>query len=479
MPPGLTAEPVAGMSQEKRAPLIEASRYARGQWPPGRRILPEKPTGGKGPLGMPPGADTVVQDLIRSILEASYAPPFSARRPGCRPYRGCPTALTARPNFWVGPPWVIAGDIQGCCDTIDHHTLRTMRQATLRAHRFLRLLAGALQAGDWAAWPSHPSRSGSPPGGIGSPILSSIALDRGETFVADTLMPASPRGATRAATLADNWTAHQAASYRSQGHRERAETIRRQRQQLPAGPPNAPGYRRRRDRRDADAILCGLIGPVTEADAIKARLPTFLSRALPLTLAAEKTLRPPAPTGKARLLGYAIGGMPSPDQCDPPRRRVVTGPVGLDIPADGRQTKRTRYLRDAPPLHRPALRNESDYDIIGRYQGAYRGLVQYDGWAQNLAQRGACRATRAPSRRTTLAGQPPTRVRKAAKRLQGTAQTLEGPRTCLPLPIPREGKRPLVAPCGGLSLKRVQPRGLTDQVITPYPRMRSDIIDRL
>ena len=79
----------------------------------------------------------------------------------------------------------------------------------------------------------------------------------------------------------------------------------------------------------------------------------------------------------------------------------------------------------------------------------------------------------------TLAGKHQTSVRKEAKRLQGTAQTPEGPRTCLKLTIPREGKRPLVATFGGLSLKRVKHPVIKDQVITPYPRMRSEIIDRL
>src|SRR5947207_3077387 len=79
----------------------------------------------------------------------------------------------------------------------------------------------------------------------------------------------------------------------------------------------------------------------------------------------------------------------------------------------------------------------------------------------------------------TLAGKNQTSVTKEAKRLNGTSQTPEGPRKCLKLTIPREGKRPLVATFGGLSLKRVKNPVIKDQVITPYPRMRSEIIERL
>lgn len=355
----------------------------------------------------------------------------------------------------------------------------TILQENIRDNRFLRLIEGALKAGYCEEWTYHPSLSGSPQGGIVSPILSNVYLDRLDKFVEDTLIPEYTRGEKREANLAYKWKAHQAAYYRSKGNLERAETIRREMQQLPSGNPNDSGYRRLRYIRYADDILLGLIGPVTEAEEIKARLTTFLTTELQLTLSAEKTLITHAHTGKARFLGYEIGVMNSPDKFDHHRRRVVNGKVALYIPEDVMQTKRKRYLRDDKPIHRPELRNDSDYDIIVRYQGEYRGLVHYYGLAQNLAQLGSLRGTMATSLLTTLAGKHQTSVRKEAKRLQGTAQTLEGPRTCLKLTIPREGKRPLVATFGGLALKRVKHPVIKDQVLTPYPRMRSEIIDRL
>jgi Type II intron maturase len=316
-------------------------------------------------------------------------------------------------------------------------------------------------------------------GGVGSPILSNIYLDRLDKFVEDTLMPEYTRGEKRATNLAYTWKANQAAYYRGKGYRERAETIRRDMQQLPSGNPNDPGYRRLRYMRYADDILLGFIGPVTDAEEIKARITTFLRTELKLTLSADKTLMTHAHPGKARFLGYEIGMMNSPDTFDYQRRRVVNGKVGLYRPEDVMQTKRKRYLRDDKPIHRPELRNDSDYDSIVRYQGEYRGLVHYYGLAQNLAQLGSLRGTMATSLLKTLAGKHQTSVRKEAKRLQGTTQTPEGPRTCLKLTIPREGKRPLVATFGGLSRKRVKHPVIKDQVITPYPRMRSEIIERL
>ena len=115
---------------------------------------------------MPTWSDKVVQDIIRSILEAYYEPQFSDHRHGFRPHRGCQTALTEIHNFWVGTKWLIEGDIKGCFDNIDHHTLMTILQENIRDNRFLRLIAGALKAGYCEEWTYHPSLSGSPQGGI-------------------------------------------------------------------------------------------------------------------------------------------------------------------------------------------------------------------------------------------------------------------------------------------------------------------------
>ncbi len=479
MTPGITEETVDEMSQEKIAKIIEAIRYERWQWTPVRRVLIDKPKGGKRPLGMPTWSDKMVQEVIRSILEAYYEPQFSKHSHGFRPKRGCQTALTEIRNVWVGTKWFIEGDIKGCFDNIDHTILRHILQESIQDNRFLRLIEGALKAGYCEEWTYHPSLSGSPQGGIVSPILSNIYMDRLDKFVEETLIPAYTRGEKREENLAYKWKAKQVSYYRAKGNLERTETIRREMQQLPSGNPNDPGYRRLRYIRYADDFLLGLIGPMAEAEEIKASITTFLRTELKLTLSAEKTLMTHAHTGKARFLGYEIGIMNRSDKFDHQRRRVVNGKVGMYIPEDVMQTKRKRYLRDDKPIHRPELLNDSEYDIITRYQGEYRGLVNYYGLAQNLARLGYLRWTMATSLLKTLAGKNQTSVTKEAKRLHGTSQTPEGPRTCLKLTIPREGKRPLAATFGGLSLKRVKHPVIKDQVITPYPRMRSEIIERL
>ena len=178
MTPGSTEETVDGMSQEKIAKIIEALRYERWQWTPVRRVAIPKSNGKMRPLGMPPWSDKMVQEVVRSILEAYYEPQCSEQSHGFRPKRGCHTALTKRHKTWKGTQWCIEGDIKGCVENIDHAILMHILRESLQDNRFLRLIEGALKAGDCAEWTSHPSLSGSPQGGIVSPRLSHLSMDR-------------------------------------------------------------------------------------------------------------------------------------------------------------------------------------------------------------------------------------------------------------------------------------------------------------
>jgi retron-type reverse transcriptase len=146
MTPGTMGETVDGMSFEKIGRIIEAIRYERWKWPPARRVYIDKPKGGKRPLGIPDWSPKVVQEIIRSILEAYYEPQFSRYSHGFRPQRGCQTALIEIHTTWLGTKWFIEGDIKGCYDNIDHHILMTILREKIQDNRFLRLIEGALKA---------------------------------------------------------------------------------------------------------------------------------------------------------------------------------------------------------------------------------------------------------------------------------------------------------------------------------------------
>jgi hypothetical protein len=80
MTPGASTETADGMSLGKIQAIIEALRYERYQWTPVRRIyIDKKNSSKKRPLGLPTWSDKLLQEVIRSLLEAYYEPQFSDR----------------------------------------------------------------------------------------------------------------------------------------------------------------------------------------------------------------------------------------------------------------------------------------------------------------------------------------------------------------------------------------------------------------
>ena len=78
MTPGTTAETVDGMSLAKIDAIIAALPQERYHWKPVRRVYIPKTNGKQRPLGIPSWNDKLLQEVMRSILEAYYEPQFRA-----------------------------------------------------------------------------------------------------------------------------------------------------------------------------------------------------------------------------------------------------------------------------------------------------------------------------------------------------------------------------------------------------------------
>ncbi len=172
--PGITSETVDGMTLAKIERIIDDVRHERYRWTPVKRTHIPKKNGKMRPLGLSTWSDKLLQEVMRSILEAYYEPQFSDHSHGFRPNRGCHTALSKVQRTWNGMRWFIEGDISDCFGSLDHEVLLGILGEKIHDNRFLRLIKNLLQAGYLEDWTWKATLSGSPQGGGVSPVLSNI-----------------------------------------------------------------------------------------------------------------------------------------------------------------------------------------------------------------------------------------------------------------------------------------------------------------
>ena len=480
MTKGTTAETVDGMSLAKIDRIIDELRYERFRWTPVRRVNLPKPNGGTRPLGIPTWTDKLLQEVIRMILEAYYEPQFSDHSHGFRPDRGCHTALGDVVNTWKGTRWFVEGDIKGCFDNIDHELLLSVLSEKLHDNRFLNLLKYLLKAGYMEEWTYNRTLSGTPQGGVVSPILANIYLDRLDKYVENVLTPAHTRGTERRRNPAWRRLNGQAWYQGHRGHHKKALALRKQMQQLPSGDPYDPGYRRLRYVRYADDFVLGYIGSKAEAEQIKDSLGTFLRDSLKLELSGEKTLVTHAVSQAAKFLGYELINQQADDKFDHRGRRSINGTIGLRVPAKVIEQHCQAYMANGKPTHRSEMLADDDYTIVSRYQAEFRGVIQYYQLAQNVSFFGRLQWVMQQSLAKTLANKHKTRRRKLIRRYKSTVQTEHGKRACLQVVVQRgDGKSPLVARFGGIPLKRNRQAVLVDQQPQRYRSNRNELIKRL
>jgi hypothetical protein len=336
------------------------------------------------------------------------------------------------------------------------------------------LTAGYLQ--DWR-W--HATLSGSPQGGVASPILSNIYLDRLDQFVEQTLLPRYTQGRRRRPNPAYQAIENQIATARRHGDRTAVRLLTQRRRRLPSQDPNDPAYRRLRYARYADDWLLGFAGPRHEAEQIKSAIAAFLREDLALDLSADKTLITHAASQAARFLGYEIRTQHA-DTKITRGRRAVNGAIGLFVPRDVIRQRCARYHREGQPAQRGALLHDDDFTIVAKYQAEYRGLVQYYLLAQDVFRLGKLHWVMETSMLKTLAGKHRSTVTKMAAKYKTTIDTPDGPRTCFQVTVQRDrGRKPLVARFGGIPLRRQQAAVLTDLSPIMASTKRNELIRRL
>jgi group II intron reverse transcriptase/maturase len=476
---GATADTVDGMSLAKIDAIIEALRFERYRWTPVRRTYIPKKNGKLRPLGMPTWSDKLLQEVIRTILEAFYEPQFSQSSHGFRPGRGCHTALQQVVGHGTGAKWFIEGDISACFDRIDHSVLLNILSERIEDGRFIRLIEGLLKAGYLEEWRFNATLSGTPQGGVISPLLANLVLDKLDKFAEQALIPANTRGRCRKTHRPYVALTVAASRARKVGDLEKARMLSKAAQALPSRDPADPNFRRLWYVRYADDFLLGFSGPKTEAMNIKQQLGTFLRDELKLELSEHKTLVTHAKDEAAKFLGYEVHTYHADEKHDHRGQRCINGGIGLRVPRHVVTAQAEKYMQGGKPIHLKQRVADTAYSIVAQYQAEYSGVAQYYRLAYNLHTLGRLRWAAELSLVKTLAQKLRLSCHEVYRQYQRDRVIKGGTYKVLEVKHERgPGKRPLVAHFGAVPLKHNAWATMNESPTQVYSN-RSELLDRL
>lgn len=401
--PGVDRNDTAdGFSEEKIKRIIDCLSDGSYEPKPARRTYIDKKNGSKKkrPLGLPGFTDKLVQEVMRMILESIYEPIFSPYSHGFRPNRSCHTALHTIKLEFTGLRWFIEGDIKGCFDNIDHQALTEIIGRKVKDARFIQLVWKFLRAGYMENWKYNATYSGTPQGGIISPILANIYLNELDRYIVEMKEHFDkPR---------DRWNTpeYSKAHYQAQSLSRKAKTaIGQEREDLIAKVQEIRKYMRtipskpKTDKklryvRYADDFLIGVSGSKEDCEAIKAELKRFIASKLHMELSDEKT-KITHSNEYARFLSYDIRVRRDQTLKSFPGRapqRTLNGTVEMNIPL---QEKIEAFLfsngivvqkQDGKlfPVARTSMFGLTPLEIITTYNAELRGLCNYYSIASNF-----------------------------------------------------------------------------------------------
>ncbi|MGG4495536.1 reverse transcriptase domain-containing protein [Brevibacillus reuszeri] len=407
MTSGIDGKTVDGMSLDRITRIIEKIKDESYQPTPVKRVYIPKKNGKVRPLGIPSFDDKLVQEVVRLLLESIYEGQFSNYSHGFRPNRSCHSALSQFKDVANGTTWFVEGDIKGFFDSINHSTLLTILARRIEDARFLNLIAKFLRAGYIEEWQLKNTYSGTPQGGIISPILSNIYLNELDSFV-ESLKANFDKGHRKSRSkeyrsisgklgrlhkkCRNSWDTMNDAE--KLAVKSQLKDLKQAQLSVHHYDPMDSSYKRLIYVRYADDFLIGIVGSKSDAVQIKTQLADFLKSSLNLELSMEKTLITHS-SKKARFLGYDI----SIHRTQKARKnknghavRFFNLKPALSMPKEKWFNKlKSIGALDITgkntwvPKHRTALINNDDLEILSIYNAEIRGFYNYYQLAYNVS----------------------------------------------------------------------------------------------
>lgn len=177
-PDGVTVEMFAAVSGVELGKLCKELKEDRYKPSPVRRHYIPKPGSGKmRPLGLPTIRDKVVQEATRGIIEPIWEARFLNASHGFRPGRSADSACREMEGHLSNAKvWVVDADIKGCFDNIPHETIIDLIAKRISDGKVIRLIRSMLEAGVMEEMRVRRTDTGTPQGGIISPLLCNIVL---------------------------------------------------------------------------------------------------------------------------------------------------------------------------------------------------------------------------------------------------------------------------------------------------------------
>lgn len=406
MTKGTDGETIDGMSLKRIDDLITKMRDESYQPKPSRRTYIMKKDGKrKRPLGIPAFIDKLVQEVIRMILEAIYEGSFENCSHGFRPDRSCHTALDQIQTRFTGVKWFIEGDIKGFFDNIKHDVLIDILKERIADERFIRLIRKFLNAGYIEDWVYHKTYSGTPQGGIISPILANIYLDKLDKYIQEYIAkfnigkdrkrnPEYRKLEVKRRTLVEKLKKAESKADKDEILKN-IRQVEMERRNVPYSLPMDESYKRMQYVRYADDFLIGVIGSKKDCEMIKKDITEFLLQKLGPELSQEKTLITHGQK-KARFLGYSIyvrkSNLPKRDKLG----RMVRNYGGRIVLEVESSTIRDKLLSlkameitcvDGKEIWKPkarySMKDSDDLEILRTYNSEIRGFYNYYSIANN------------------------------------------------------------------------------------------------